>query len=157
MKTFSPRSKKILGALAQDEARKYGSKQIYPEHVILAIMNLRDCLARFAIVSLLKDAELITKFNNELKYLFESENSLPTLDEIPKSRRFEVMLDLADIESNSLHNDYIGTEHLLLAAIREEGSFVSTFFQRYNIKIMDARFFFIFFQNKNLSSMQQFN
>ena len=157
MKTFSPRSKKILGALAQDEARKYGSKQIYPEHVILAIMNLRDCLARFAIVSLLKDAELITKFNNELKYLFESENSLPTLDEIPKSRRFEVMLDLADIESTALHNDYIGTEHLLLAAMREEGGFVSSFFQRYNIKIMDVRFLVMDLQNKNLSSIQQFS
>ena len=157
MKTFSPRSKKILGALAQDEARKYGSKQIYPEHVILAIMNLRDCLARFAIVSLLKDAELITKFINELKYLFESENSLPTLDEIPKSRRFEVMLDLADIESTALHNDYIGTEHLLLAAMREEGGFVSSFFQRYNIKIMDVRFLVMDLQNKNLSSIQQFS
>ncbi|MBQ8211801.1 MAG: ATP-dependent Clp protease ATP-binding subunit, partial [Treponema sp.] len=135
----------------------YGSKQIYPEHVILAIMNLRDCLARFAIVSLLKDAELITKFNNELKYLFESENSLPTLDEIPKSRRFEVMLDLADIESTALHNDYIGTEHLLLAAMREEGGFVSSFFQRYNIKIMDVRFLVMDLQNKNLSSIQQFS
>ena len=133
MKTFSPRAKKILGALAQDEARKYGSKQIFPEHVILAIMNQKDSVARYAIVNLLKDTNLIDKFHTELKVLFEAESSYPTLDEIKKSRRFEVMLDLADIEATSLHNDYIGTEHLLLAALREENSFTSIFFQRYKI------------------------
>ena len=157
MKTFSPRAKKVLGAFAQDEARKFGSKQIFPEHVILAILKQKDCLGRNAIVNLLKETEIIEKFTNELIYIFASENGQPTLDEIKRSRRFDVMLDLADIESNSLHNDYIGTEHLLLAAIREEGSFVSTFFQRYNIKIMDARFLIMDLQNKNLSSMQQFN
>ena len=107
--------------------------------------------------SIYANTEIIEKFTNELIYIFASENGQPTLDEIKRSRRFDVMLDLADIESNSLHNDYIGTEHLLLAAIREEGSFVSTFFQRYNIKIMDARFLIMDLQNKNLSSMQQFN
>ena len=94
MKTFSPRAKKILGALAQDEARKYGSKQIFPEHVILSIMNQKDSVARYAIVNLLKDTNLIDKFHTELKVLFEAESSYPTLDEIKKSRRFEVMLDL---------------------------------------------------------------
>lgn len=157
MKTFSPRAKKILGALAQDEARKYGSKQIFPEHVILAIMNQKDSVARYAIVNLLKDTNLIDKFHTELKVLFEAESSYPTLDEIKKSRRFEVMLDLADIEATSLHNDYIGTEHLLLAALREENSFTSIFFQRYKIKIMDARFLIMDLQNKNLSSINQFN
>ena len=67
------------------------------------------------------------------------------------------MLDLAEIESTSLHNDYIGTEHLLLASMREEGSFVSSFFQRYNIKIMDVRFMIMDLQNKNLSSIHQFS
>ena len=84
MKTFSPRAKKILGALAQDEARKYGSKQIFPEHVILAIMNQKDSVARYAIVNLLKDTNLIDKFHTELNVLFEAESSYPTLDEIKK-------------------------------------------------------------------------
>ena len=105
MKTFSPRAKKVLGAFAQDEARKFGSKQIFPEHVILAILKQKDCLGRNAIVNLLKETEIIEQFTNELIYIFASENGQPTLDEIKRSRRFDVMLDLADIESNSLHND----------------------------------------------------
>ncbi|MBQ7970415.1 MAG: hypothetical protein IJ293_05475, partial [Treponema sp.] len=80
MKTFSPRAKKVLGAFAQDEARKFGSKQIFPEHVILAILKQKDCLGRNTIVNLLKETEIIEKFTNELIYIFASENGQPTLD-----------------------------------------------------------------------------
>ena len=45
MKNLSPRAKKILTVLAQDEARKLGSKQLLPEHVILAMLKTDEGLA----------------------------------------------------------------------------------------------------------------
>ena len=149
MKTISPRAKKILGAFAQDEARKIGSEQILPEHVILAILKLREGIAFAAIDRLLNnDAVLL----GDIAGFFKDSVNLPTLNEIPKSRRYQSMLDVAELESNALHNDYIGTEHLLLACIREENSVVAKCFTRNNLSIMDVRFEIINFQNQNLSS-----
>ena len=61
---------------------------------------------------------------------------MPTLDIVPKGRRYQMMLDLAELESSALHDDYIGTEHLLLAAVREEDSLVNVFFKKNRISII---------------------
>ena len=45
-----------------NETTKFGSKQIFPEHVILAILKQKDCLGRNAIVNLLKETEIIEKY-----------------------------------------------------------------------------------------------
>ena len=42
MKNFSLRARKIVLILAQDEARLLGSKEIFPEHILLALLRLRD-------------------------------------------------------------------------------------------------------------------
>ena len=119
MKNFSPRAKEIVSVLAQDEARQLGSKQLLPEHVILAMIKNKEGLAYQVFDKLLLEPEALLDF---IQKFFSDEPKTPTLDSLPVSRRYQQLIDIADIEANALHNDYIGTEHLLLAAIREEGS-----------------------------------
>ena len=45
MKNLSPRAKKILVALAQNEARLYGNNQILPEHIMLSILKIKEGIA----------------------------------------------------------------------------------------------------------------
>lgn len=149
MKPLSLRATKIINVMAQDEARQKGSSQIFPEHVVLAILKNEDCLGNH-IFNKIKIEKSV--FINELKSFFEKTQNLPTLDEIPKSRRFQVMLDLAEIESNSLHNDYVGTEHLVLAAVREAGSFTFNFFNDKKIFISDFRNAVLQIQKEEVSS-----
>ena len=52
MKNLTPRAKKVLFILAQDEARKIGSTQLLPEHVLLAILKSKEGVACDAIESL---------------------------------------------------------------------------------------------------------
>lgn len=137
MKNLSPRAKKILMVLAQDEARKIGSTQLLPEHVVLAILKSKDGLGYSAISELGLDA---TKLESDIETFFRDDIRSPTLEAIPKSRRYQFLIDIADIESSALHNNYIGTEHLLLAAIRDEGSVTAKFFANEGYTIMDARF-----------------
>ncbi len=152
MKTFSPRAKRILMVLAQDEARKIGSKQLYPEHVLLAMLKLKDGIG-YSVFSRLGLS--VEKFQVLLEEFFKAEVSEPTLEELPKSRRYKVMLDIADIESSALHNEYIGTEHLLLAAIREQGSIAAKFFASGSYGIMDVRFTVMDLQSVNESSVNK--
>ena len=57
MKNLSPRAKKILMVLAQDEARKIGSTQLLPEHVLLAILKSKEGIGYSAIQELGLDAD----------------------------------------------------------------------------------------------------
>ncbi len=152
MKNFSPRAKEIVSVLAQDEARKLGSKQLLPEHVILAMIKNKEGLAYQVFDKLLLEPENLLSF---IEKFFADEPKTPTLDSLPLSRRYQQLVDIADIEANALHNDYIGTEHLLLAAIREQGSITSRFFLASDYTIMDARFVVMELQTEENSSIRQ--
>lgn len=152
MKNFSPRAKQVISVLAQDEARKLGSRQLLPEHLILAILKFKEGIAYNVFAKLMLESKDLLAF---IEKYFETEPKTPTLESIPLSRRYKQMIDIADIESNALHNDYIGTEHLLLAAIREEGSITSRFFQSADYNIMDARFVVMELQSQINSSIKQ--
>ena len=152
MKNQSPRAKKILLVLAQDEARKLGSSQLLPEHVLLALVKMKEGIGYQSIKKLGLSPE---KLQLTLENFFTDESGDPTLDTIPKSRRFQFMMDIADIESSALHNNYLGTEHLLLAAIRDEDGLVARFFAAAGFNIMDVRFTVMELQNENMSSIKQ--
>ena len=152
MKNFSPRAKEIIGVLAQDEARKLGSRQLLPEHVILALLKKQDGLGYMVFERLLLDPSDLQKI---IEKYFEKESRIPTLEKLPLSHRYQQLLDIAAIESNALENDYIGTEHLLLAAIREEGSITSRFFAAADYNMADARFTVMDLQHEQDSSIKQ--
>ena len=152
MKNFSPRAKEIVSVFAQDEARKLGSKQLLPEHVILAMIKNKEGLAYQVFEKLLLEPDALLDF---IEKFFADEPKTPTLDTLPVSRRYQQLIDIADIEANALHNDYIGTEHLLLAAIREEGSITNRFFKAADYTIMDARFVIMELQTDHNSSIRQ--
>ena len=152
MKNFSPRAKEIIAVLAQDEARKLGSKQLLPEHVILALIKKQDGLGYLVFNSLMLDPNELQRI---IEKYFENEPKIPTLEKLPLSHRYQQLLDIAGIESNALQNDYIGTEHLLLAAIREEGSITSRFFAAADYTMTDVRYMVQDLQNEKNSSMRQ--
>ncbi len=152
MKNLSPRAKKILTVLAQDEARKFGSKQLLPEHVILAMLKTKEGLGCDVFPKLLLAAGDLKKILE--KYLGEDSNP-PNLNKIPFSPRYRQLMNIADIEASALHNEYIGTEHLLLAAVREEDSVVHRFFNISDYSIMDVRFVVMELQNEERTSFYQ--
>ncbi|MBO6101042.1 MAG: Clp protease N-terminal domain-containing protein, partial [Spirochaetaceae bacterium] len=66
MKNFSPRAKEIVSVFAQDEARKLGSKQLLPEHVILAMIKNKEGLANQVFEKLLLEADALLDFIEKL-------------------------------------------------------------------------------------------
>ncbi len=128
MKGLSARAQRIIVALAQDEARKSGAGELLPEHILLALLKSADGTGYLVLQNL---------HVNVLAFQLALEQSLPppqtavvSFNEVPPARRTRTLLDLATVESRTLRNDYVGTEHLLLAAIREEASPAARFFER---------------------------
>ena len=152
MKNLSPRASRIVYALCQNEAEKSCSNYVNPEHVLLSLLKKAEGLG----YELLKKLNVnILEFQLALeKSLFEksekSENAkncdekaekIEHLQEsvIPYGRRMKSFLEIAELESRALENSYIGTEHLVLSAIRENDSVSSNFFAKANITLEQAR------------------
>ncbi len=136
IKGLSPRAQKILMVTAQDEAKKVCSEQLLPEHIMLALLLSQESIG-FGILQYLK-------INiNGLKIALQK--SLPNVCDPPcyadilRSRRLQVFLDVALEESKLLKRDYVGSEHFLLAAIREEKSVSSQFVQMMGFNVIDFR------------------
>ena len=135
-KELSPRAHRLLSTLSYGVAKKRGSAQILPEHLLLALIADPDSLA-FEVLSYLKINVLMLQL--ALEQGAPQGNGLDPKHEISPSRRLRTIVDVANIESRIGRKNYVGTEHLLLAAVREENSIASRFFSAIPITIDNLR------------------
>ena len=138
MKKFSTRASRLVYALSQDEARKTESSQVLPEHLVLAMIKNGDGLG-FETLRYLRLNVLTFQLALETALGNLSDHILIDAGEIPSSRRVRNLIDIAEIESGSLKNPYIGTEHIILAAIREPDAIISQYFASADITIEKVR------------------
>ena len=135
MKRISPRLQKIFIA-AQEEGRKCGSSELMPEHILLALLKSADGLGYI----MLQDLRInVLTLQLAVEQAVVPRPGSASLSELPPSRRLRTVMDIAALESNSLRNDYIGTEHFMIAASREENSVAGNFFARAELNINDIR------------------
>ena len=154
MKNFSLRARKIVLILAQDEARQLGSKEILPEHVLLAMLRLKEGIG---FTTLTKLNVNLMRFEESLEDSFATIEKTPTLNQIPQSQRLNNLLRIADYEATALSNPYVGTEHLLLAAVKEAHTIAENFFTASGYTVSDVRFTIMEAQSEVPSSYSDFN
>lgn len=134
-KNLSPRAKKLVTVLGQEEGMKSGSDQLLPEHILIALLKHADGLG-YVLLQKLRINVLTFQLALEQSLLTRSKSM--AYSDLPASRRLRSLVDAAAIESRSLSRDYIGTEHLVLAAIREQQSVTSRFFEKAGIRIEEV-------------------
>jgi len=123
-KGLTQRVQRLLSTNAQEEARHFNSDQLLPEHIIIAMLKEGGGTACKALMFLRIDL-------SEFKHILES--SIPRIPgliirgEVPPSKRTKTMLDAATDEARSMGSDFLGTEHLLFAAMREQDSSVQVY------------------------------
>ena len=100
------KSQEAVGA-AQELARRMGNPEVYPEHLLLALLDqeLPQQLVDSA-PSLRAEAETTLRG----KPAIQGSQQQPTV-----SRAFAEVLDRAFEEARQLQDEYVSTEHLLLA------------------------------------------
>ena len=139
MKGLSQKAQRLLTDYAQTEGRNSGLGELLPEHVILAMLKSADSMGFAALkslnVNILSFQLLLEQFLSGIPRVANA----PSFSALPPSRRLRTLLDVSVIESRSLRSEYVGTEHLLLAAIREENSASYRFFERCSISLDTVR------------------
>ncbi|GHT82707.1 hypothetical protein FACS1894137_02120 [Spirochaetia bacterium] len=123
-KGLTRRAHRILTIDAQEEARHFNSDQLLPEHVIIALLKDGAGIACKALMFLRID---LLEFRHTLENNITRMSGTLVFGDVPPSKRTRTMLENAAEETRSLGNDYIGTEHLLFAAMREQDSPVQIF------------------------------
>ncbi|MCL2481155.1 MAG: ATP-dependent Clp protease ATP-binding subunit [Spirochaetaceae bacterium] len=122
-KGLTKRAQKVLALIAQEEAKRFHADQLLPEHIILALIKEGEGQA----------LKILRKFKIEpVQLQVEIENNIFKkggfyLGDVPLSKRGRKFLENSAEEAKKFNHEYIGTEHLLLAAANEPGSIVSMF------------------------------
>jgi ATP-dependent Clp protease ATP-binding subunit ClpC len=112
---FSPRAQQAL-ALARTEANRLNHNFIGTEHILLGIIKLRHGIAINVLQNMKVDLE-------QLRLQVEQRMFSPSPDKLfgntPYTPRSKKVVMLAQKEAKTLHQTYVGTEHLLLGLLAE--------------------------------------
>jgi ATP-dependent Clp protease ATP-binding subunit ClpC len=110
---------RILSVTAQEEVRRFGSSELLPEHIIVAILRDKAGTACKALNFLKIDLE---KFRQTLEQSIPRLGAVLFAPDVPPAKRTKALLDTAAREVRNSGSEYLGTEHLLYAAIQENNS-----------------------------------
>ena len=128
---FSQRVKEVI-SLAREEALRLGHDYIGTEHLILGMIREGEGLGLELIQKAgLNPEELRTSIENSTRGT--ATNTIKNLSNIPLTRQSEKVLKITHLEAKIFKSDVIGTEHLLLAVLRDEDNLGCQILNRYRI------------------------
>lgn len=113
---FTTRARNVVMA-SQEEARASGHAEIGPEHLVLGLLAEPDGLAAKVLVGRGASPEAVREAVGAA--LGPPADQVPDL--IPYDARGKKALELTFREALRLGHNYIGTEHILLALLEQEG------------------------------------
>jgi ATP-dependent Clp protease ATP-binding subunit ClpC len=119
---------------ARFEASNLGSLTIETEHLLLGLIREMNGLAG-PVLGALPLLEIRTAIENRAG----SSGTVPPSVEIPFSAETKRVLHFAAEEADRLEHRHIGSEHLLLGLLREEGSFAASLLASHGLRLGAAR------------------
>ncbi|MBQ9087591.1 MAG: ATP-dependent Clp protease ATP-binding subunit [Lentisphaeria bacterium] len=126
----TPRVRQVL-MLARREAERFNHAHVGTEHLLLGLLALNEGVA----VSVLNSMGLnLAALRLEVEKSCGSGGETVTSGELPFSPRARKVMALAAEEALSMHYNFIGTEHLLLAILREGNSKAARVMRNLNIE-----------------------
>ncbi len=121
---------------ARYEVSQLGATSIETEHVLLGL--IRESTGPVARVLALSQVSL-GDIRREIEGRSVFQQRLSTSVEVPFSAETQRVLGYAAEEADRLLHSYIGTEHLLLALLREEASVAGSILKMHGVRSEDAR------------------
>lgn len=111
---FTERARQVV-VLAQEEARILMHGHIGSEHILLGLLREEEGLAARVLASFDVEIDKVREMTVEIV----GKGEHPAEGQIPFTPRGKKIMELALREALSYGHNYIGTEHILLAQVRE--------------------------------------
>lgn len=129
---FSPRVKDVI-TYSREEALRLGHDYIGTEHLLLGLIREGEGMAIKIIKSLrINLAELRKSVENSVKSASAS-TSANNLNNIPLTKQAEKALKITYLEAKLFKSEIIGTEHLLLAILKDEDNIATQILNQYTV------------------------
>src|SRR4028119_21513 len=131
---FTERARRVI-LLGQEEATKMGSAHVGTEHLLLGLVRENEGVAAQVLQKMGVNLQKVRGEIESEAQAGEAEGSTePKLT--PKAKR---VLELAADEARRMKHNYIGTEHLLLALLREKDGLAATVLRKLGLNLDKAR------------------
>ncbi len=115
---------------AREEALRLGHDSIGTEHLLLGLIHLGEGKA----VKLLRGLNVdLDEVRETIEEAIESPSTTMKMGNIPFTKRAEKVLKVSYIEGKNLSSDNIGTEHLLLALVKDEEGLAAQVLTSYDV------------------------
>ena len=131
---FTERARRVI-LLGQEEAGKMNSGHVGTEHLLLGLVRENEGVAAQVLTKMgVSLGKVRTEIEAEVQPGSDPGGTEPKLT--PKAKR---VLELAADEARRMRHNYIGTEHLLLALLREKDGLAATVLRRLGLNLEKAR------------------
>jgi len=120
---FTDRVKKVM-QLAREESVRLGNDYVGTEHLLLGLIREGDGVAIAVLKNLTVDLEELSR--NIEKSINTSGGMMTIGQMIPFTPRAKKVLEIAAQEARAMSHKYIGTEHILLALMKDNESAAAT-------------------------------
>ena len=132
---FTDRARKVL-QLANEEAQRFNHEYIGTEHILLGLIKEGSGVA----ANVLKNLDIdLGKVRGEVEKLIQSGPDMVTMGKPPRTPAAKRVIEYAMEEARGLGHNYVGTEHLLLGLIREEGGVAAQILMNLGLTLQQAR------------------
>jgi len=121
---------------ARHEVSELGATSIEPEHVLLGLIREnKGIVARILALSQISPDDIRRQIESRSAF----REKIATSVEIPFSAETKRILQFTAEEADRLGHSYIGTEHLLLAVLREEHSVAASILTTLGLRLDEVR------------------
>ncbi len=126
---FTNRVKKIINEYAPKEAKRLGHEYLGPEHILLGLLKAQDSVA----VKVLQNLNIeLHELRKEVERRSEHDGITLLVDPGNKDK-IQRILENSREEARKLRHSYIGSEHILLALLRDTTSVASASLSSFSI------------------------
>lgn len=128
---FSNRVKEVI-SLSKEEALRLGHEYLGTEHLLLGMIREGEGVAIGILKKLGVDLDELRR-DVERTIVGTATGNVKNLANIPLTRQSERVLKVTHLEAKIFKSDLIGTEHLLLAILRDKDNLATQILSKYDV------------------------
>ena len=131
---FSVRARRVMES-AQQEAQRFQHNYIATEHILLGLVRENKGIAAYVLLNLGVERD---KVRSMVESMIGRGDRI-VVGEIGLTPRAKRVIELAVDEARRMNHSYIGTEHLLLALVREDQGIAAEVLESLGVTLEKAR------------------
>lgn len=132
---FTNRAKQVI-KLAKKEAQRLNHNYLGTEHVLLGLLKLGQGIAVNVLRNLNLDYEIIRA---EVERIVGFGPEIQVYGDPALTGKVKKVFEYANEEANNLNHNYVGTEHLLLALLRQTDGVAAQVLENLNVNLKEIR------------------